>query len=378
MTNWALQPDVTSVFLVADSAWQFGASSNASPVSFVVPNRDGVTIHVSGRAANVWDQECSFGLSPLTRWRISGSAGDTVDSDVPGVPTFGLSATGQGSVEISAIGFSSLDNTLTISAGTLTLAYWDEVNPQLIMQTVALAAADTVLTLATPTSVQVGDFIQIESEIVAVQTAVNNSASISVTRGAVGTSAAAHGPQTPLYFLAKKTFVMAFAPDFFGSPASGSYAFPVSIPDVRIGAAEMFVTNAQGNSPVAAQSFTSTTDRGLRTLSGGQLCIQVEGPLAIQTNAAPFLIMDSAHSVRDIYAVVQQAAVNAPILLQVTQNGQPYCQLTIPASATISNTVDGFALGPLALDAQIGLDILSVVQDTSVPPGSDLTVTIRL
>ena len=87
--------------------------------------------------------------------------------------------------------------------------------------------------------------------------------------------------------------------------------------------------------------------------------------------------MDSAHSVRDIYAVVQQAAVNAPIILQITQNGQPYCQLTIPASATISNTVDGFALGPLALDAQIGLDILSVVQDTSVPPGSDLTVTIR-
>ncbi len=378
-TNWALQPDATSVFLVADSTWQFGATSNASPVSFVVPNRDGVTIHVSGRAANVADEECSFQLSPLTRWRISGAAGDTQDTDVPPQPTFGLSATGQGSVEISAIGFSTLDNTLTISAGTLTLAYWDEVNPPaLIPQNVALAATDTALTLATATSAQVGDLIQIESEIVSVQTAVDNGTSIPVTRGYDGSTAASYAAQTPLYFLAKKTFVMAFAPDFFGSPASGSYTFPVSIPDVRIAAAELFVTNSRGNSPVAAQCFTNTTDQGLRTLSGGQLSIQVEGPLAIQTNAAPFLIMDSAHSVSDIYAVVQQAALNAPIVLQITQNSQPYCQLTIPANATISNTVDGFALGPLAVNAQIGLDILSVVQDTSVPPGSDLTVTIRL
>ncbi len=129
---------------------------------------------------------------------------------------------------------------------------------------------------------------------------------------------------------------------------------------------------------MAAQSYANTTDQGLRTLSGGQLSIQVEGPLAIQTNAAPFLIMDTAHSVRDVSAVVQIGPVNAPIILQVTQNGQSYCQLTIPAGTAISNTVDGFALGPLALNAQIGLDILSVVQDASVPPGSDLTVTIRL
>ena len=38
---------------------------------------------------------------------------------------------------------------------------------------------------------------------------------------------------------------MAFAQDFFGSPASGSYAYPITIPDVRIAAAELFMTNSQ-------------------------------------------------------------------------------------------------------------------------------------
>src|SRR5262249_27357201 len=55
--KWDIEPDVMSSFLVADSTWRFGASSNASPVSFAVPNREGVTVQVSGRAANVRDEE---------------------------------------------------------------------------------------------------------------------------------------------------------------------------------------------------------------------------------------------------------------------------------------------------------------------------------
>jgi hypothetical protein len=211
-----------------------------------------------------------------------------------------------------------------------------------------------------------------------VQQAVTAGTTFQVARGSHGTFAVAHAAQTPVYFLQKKTFIMAFARDFFGSPASGSYAYPVAIPDVRIAAAELFVTNSRGNSPVAMQAFTATTDLGLRTLSGGQLTIQVEGPIAIQINAAPPLSMDATHSVRDVYALVHDAPTGAPIALRVTQNGQPYCQLTIPTNATLSNVVDGFALGPLPAKAQIGLDITSVVQIANSVPGRDLTVTIRL
>ena len=378
-TNWGIVPDATSTFVVADSSWQFGATSNASPVSFSVPNREGVTIQISGRAANVLDQESPFELSPLTDWRISGSAGDNLDTDVPGVPTFGLSAAGQGTVEISGIGFTSLDNTRTISAGTLTLAYWDELNgPSSITLSAAIAATDGALNLAAAVSAQAGDLIQIDSEILSVSAAVSNANTASVTRGAEGTTSAAHVAESLVYFLAKKTFVMPFARDFMGSPASGSYAYPVAIPDVRIAAAELFMTNSQGNSGVARESFTATTDLGLRTLSGGQLSIQVEGPLAIQSNAAPPLIVDTAHSARDVYAVVGAPPTGTPVSLQITQNGEPYCQLTIPVNGTVSNTVDGFGLGPLQAQAQIGLDITAVTQTAGTAPGSDLTVTIRL
>jgi len=64
--------------------------------------------------------------------------------------------------------------------------------------------------------------------------------------------------------------------------------------------------------------------------------------------------------------------------MQVTQNGNVYCELTIPTSATASNVVDGFALGPLSAQAIMGLNITSVVQTANTQPGSDLTVTIRL
>src|SRR5579871_3577679 len=62
--NWGVAPDSTSQFLIAESTWQFGASSNASPVVFDIPNRDGMTIHVSGRAANALDLESDYELSP--------------------------------------------------------------------------------------------------------------------------------------------------------------------------------------------------------------------------------------------------------------------------------------------------------------------------
>jgi hypothetical protein len=378
-TAWSVQPDTTSSFLIAESTWQFGASSNASPVSFTVPNRQGVTIDVSGRAANVVDEECSYELSPLTRWTILGAAGQALDTDVSGQPIFGLYPIGAGSVEALGIAFSDLTNTLSISAGTLTLFYWDELQgPSTILLSAAMGATDSSFTVATAMSATSGALVQIDAEVMVVLESVTNGTAVAVSRASHGTAATTHAAQTGVYLLTEKIFILPFAQEFFGSPASGSYAFPITIPDVRIAAAELFMTNSRGNSSVAAESFTSTTDFGLRSLLGGQLTIQVEGPLAIQTDAAPPLIVDTSCSVRDVSAVVQDAPTGAPVTMQVTQNGNVYCELTIATGATASNVVDGFALGPLQAEAIMGLNITSVVQTANTQPGSDLTVTIRL
>src|SRR5438094_436824 len=126
------------------------------------------------------------------------------------------------------------------------------------------------------------------------------------------------------------------------------------------------------------RAFTSTVNGGIRTLSGGQVSVQVDGPLAIQSNAVPPLIVDSAHAVRDVFANVGTAPTGASIDLELTQNGQSYCSLSIPAGATISNVVDGMMLTALRAQDQIGLDIQAVPQTADSVPGADLTVTIRL
>ena len=376
-TAWSITPDDTSEFLIADSTWTLGASSSSSPVTFLAPNQEGLTIQISGRAANVLNNECSAALSPLTPWTIGGAAGLTGDSDVSGIPTFGLNVAGQGTVDITGVGFTSLLNTNSIGAGTLTLAYWDELSgPSTTAITSAISATDLSVALSTA-GLAPGDLVQIEIELIGIA-GTNSDGSYAVSRGAYGTAAAAHAALTAYYVLAKKTYVMPFAAGFFGSPASGTYVYPLALPDVRISAADLFVTNSRGNSDVQRHGYTSNTDSGLRTLLGGQISFQIEGMLAIQTGAVPPLLMDETQSVRDVYAVVQQAPNDAAITMQITQNGQPYCQLTIPVNQSISNVVDGFALGPLLAQAQIGLDILSVSSTSGVLPGADLTVTIRL
>ena len=47
---------------------------------------------------------------------------------MPPTPVFGLNLAGQGTIDLVGISFTDLTNTHTISAGTLTLFYWNELN----------------------------------------------------------------------------------------------------------------------------------------------------------------------------------------------------------------------------------------------------------
>jgi hypothetical protein len=115
-------------------------------------------------------------------------------------------------------------------------------------------------------------------------------------------------------------------------------------------------------------------DQGLRTLSGGQYSIQVDGFLAVESSAAPALVVEAAHSVRDIFAVLGSVA-DADVNLRVDVDGSPYCSLTIPAGASTSAAVSGSVSGPLAVGAKVTLAVLAVGQTY---PGANLTVLIRL
>jgi hypothetical protein len=383
-SEWDVVPDTTSYFAIAESGWHFGAAASSSPVEFDIPTRVGATVQVSGRSANALDEECSEGLSPLTRWRIT-APGSGLDSGVPGTPTFGLAPLIAGSVELTTIAFSDLTNTSTISSATVTLSYWNELgSPSPLSLSGAIGATDTLIGLTQAGSAAVGGLVQIELEIVQVSAVANGGLGYTVTRGMSGSTAVAHGggqTPVPVYDLASKVFVVAFAPDFFGSPASGDFCYPILLADARIACAQLFVTNDQGNSAAGTACYTRMIDGGLRTYAGGQFAIQVEGYLAIQANAAPPLIVHASHGVRAIFAVVNEAPTQGPVELEIQRNGTTYCSLTItggPPNPRYSNVQDGFGLAPLRVGDQLSLNITSVPQSADSTPGRDLTVTIQM
>jgi hypothetical protein len=372
--GWDVEPDATSFFVVAENGWHFGALSQSSPVQFAIPNRSGETVHLSGRAANVNDVESAAELSTITRWQINGSGTSGGDSDVPLVPFFGMAADPRGGrVILSGVSFTTLTNTRSISSGTLTVHYYDELQgPPEISLASGVAVTDTVLHLSAAGTAAAGSFIQLEAEVVRVD--ANSGLVYGVTRGMHGTTAAAHTAQTPVYGLQSTTAIAAFSADFFGSPYSGSWAYPISLPDVRVASAELFVTNAIGNSPTGSIYLTHNDDQGLRTLSGGQYSIQVEGFLAVDSSVGPAIVVEASHAVRDVFAVLGGAA-DAPVQAQVNVNGTAYCTLTFAAGTIVSNSVGGLTLPPLISGEKVTLSVVSVGQSI---PGSDLTVLIRL
>ncbi len=375
--SWTVAPDATSHFTIVEPGWKAGATSSLSPVRFRIPNRPGATVQITGRAANATGRDSGYELAPVTRWRIGGAAGSMLDADVPAAPFFALQPAGKGNVDVVAVGFASLDNTRGVQSGTLRIFYVDELaSPAGATLIGGIGAEETVLTVSSSAGVVPGGLLQTGAEVMEAVTV--SAGTLTVLRGSHGTVAEAHSAGATVHALESRTYVIPFGRDFFGSPASGAFTHPIHAPAIRIAAAEMHVANSRGNSETGKANFTASTGFGVRTLSGGQLTMQVEGYLAIQNDATPPLIVDERLAVRDIFAVVGEAPTGAPVLLRLKVNGTEYCALTIAPDATVSNVVNGFGLAPLAALSELTLDIVSVSGAFMTSPGRDLTVTLRL
>ena len=372
---WAVQPDATSQFVVGEAAWHFAATSRTSPVQFQIPNETGVTLHIQGRGANVNNLEGPPALSTLTRWTIGG--GGSGDTAAPPQPVFGLgvSALQRGTVELSGVSFPTLTNTYSITAGTLTIYYWDElVGGTPFALAAAISETDSIMNLSQAGTAEAESFVQVEAEVMQVVAVQSSGLQYQVSRGMHGTTAVSHAAQVAVYELASKVVVAAFPQNFFGSPLSGNWSYPILLPNTRVASAELFVTNSRGNSPTGAINLTQSVNYGLRTLGGGQYSFQVQGFLAVDSNPAPNVVVEAAHAVQDVYAVAKQAPAGSPIIVTLSQNGLPYCTLTIPDGVTVSPSFNGFGM-PLLAEAQLSIAVTAVGQTS---PGADLTVILRL
>jgi hypothetical protein len=372
--EWDIEPDSTSSFVVVEPSWNFAALAETSPIVFRVPNRVGAVVHLSGRAANVHDRECAYELSPLTRWTIGGASADL---DVPPAPVFGLNSAGQGMCEISGIGFETLEGTRSITAGSLTLHYWNE-----LAETTSLSLVQAVdesfdeLQLASAAEVAIGSALQIGSEIVTVAESFEEGMRLKVQRGAVGSVPASHPADAKVWHLDRKRFVLPFVRGIFGTPAGGSYSHMLAVPDMRIVGAELYVTNVKGNSQVGANCYGRLVDGGIRTLSGGQYSMQIDGVLSIHSDAAPRVSVEASHAIRDVFASLLEPSSGSAVEIRLTCDGEEFATLTIPSGETLSDPVlDGLDLPALQAGANLGLDVVGIGNDR---PGAGLTVTIRL
>jgi hypothetical protein len=383
---WTITPDTSSTFAISQTGYQFGASSSANDtnqVQFTIPNSPGATIQICGRSANVYDVESSYDLSTVTRWQIGGAGINPVDSGVPPLPVFGLNRLPEGGgVELGGVGVQTLDNTRTISLGTLTLYYYDESStaaPPVLAG--AMSSNDSTLTLSPKPTYSYPQYLAVDQEVMRITGPSADGNGFAVDRAVDGTNAAAHDSGAVVLPLTQVTASYPILEDFFGSAAAGTWTQSIVLANARICAAEFFFTNSQGNGPVAAHTYTNVVGGGLRTFTGGQIVLQVPGFLAVQNGAVPPLDPGATYSVRDVYAYVgtaptSQATTNTNISLQVLVGGQPYCSLTIAAGATqTSASIEGSTLPVLRAGGLISLNILSVCDAT---PGSDLTVVIRV
>ena len=381
-TPWSIQPLTNeSTFVICEAAWKLVAISSHSPVQFDIPYRTGAVIEVTGRAANLQNQESNPALAPVTRLALGVNA---TDVGLPSAPIFSLETPGGGDLTIYDVGFTTSNNTDSVTSGTLQLSYWNELStpsPYTLAQPVTLA--DTAIHLSLPSNPVipfVGQLIQIDQELLSIAGIDSTGTIYMVARAQLNSTAATHTSGTQVMQLDTAVIIMPFSSGFFQNRASNNYINTVSLPDIRISAAQFFVTNSFGNSQSTSVCYTADATQ-LRTLSGGQFALQVNGYLATQTNAAPPLMVEATHAVRDVRMTLSQPPTGYVINVDVMQNGTEYCQLIYdPSQSTPTTVIDGMTLPPLLEKALLTLNISVTMlanYDQALNPGNDLTVTIR-
>lgn len=375
---WSVVPDESSTFVICESSWRFGAVTAVNPAQFSVPYRSKTVLQITGRAANVHNQEGSPEICPTVRVPLGQSK---PDFGVPAIPTFSLSTPGSGQIALSEIGFTSDNNIASISSGTLNLYYQNEIDGATSRLAAGMDTVTSTLQATSDLGTPGGNFIQIGREIMYVLGKVAFLPnSYVVLRGQLGSAASAWETNASITPLNNSKVVIPFAANFFQNAASINLIHTFSLPDVRVAAAQFFVENGFGTSQTSMKCFTTNSTTGLRTLSGGQLNIQLGGFVTNQSNAAPPLLVQATHAVRDIRATLGQPSAGLDTRIDVLQDGTPFCSLLIAAGEAASTLLDGLSVGPLRKEATLTTNVWTSPSSnvSAMRPAKDLTITIRM
>lgn len=369
-------PDPSSTLAVVEASWRTGGTTRGEEAAFEVWNRAGATIHVMGVAVNRTGVESPYASSTITRHQITGDSPAGLDYDVPPEPTFGLSPAAGGYLELSNLGVPTIENVNSVFAGTLVVHYVDELQPADGCQLAAGCDESTVLlefTHALP--VVPGAFVLVGREIVQIIETVGP-ATYEVSRGELGSQAEAQSTGTPVTSLGVVSSSLSFGAGFFGSPASATYQARIPFEAKLLVAAEFALTNSHGSSPPGRACYTGMPGGGLVTELGRRFVIQQSGLLALQSSIAPPLGVDADYVVREVEALVSEAAVGGSIEAVVQADRQEWLRMVIHDGATRATIRQQGLI--LTAGSVVTVDVQGVPQGAATWPGRDLTISIRV
>jgi hypothetical protein len=171
------------------------------------------------------------------------------DSDVPPPPLFSarVAADDPTSVELFNLSVASTINIRTITAGTFTFYYFDGRVSQPALSS-SITDTDTSMDVSSVTGISAGVYAQIGSE--AVLCGTPSGLTVPITRGQLGTTAAAHAASATVTLLRSKVVGTSFPFDFFTSAALATWTLRTALPGMTVIAISGFLTNAYGDSDV--------------------------------------------------------------------------------------------------------------------------------
>jgi hypothetical protein len=377
---WDLSPAVTSTLAIVSAGWHFAAESETDLVTVDLPLLPTTSFEINLRSVSRDGRELDAAIAPSLIWQIGVGSTAAVDTAEPPAPFFSVSLVEGGTLALEGISFPNLDQVGTIYAGQFGILYWDELTAPTELEIGTPISDQDTLALLTGnwSGVTPGRLLQFGEEIAEV-TAVNSAQNqVTLTRGLYGSTPVAHSAGVPVYLLNRQDQMLSFVPGYFRSAAAVGYRHVFRSPNVRLAAADLVLYNRIGPSARGEALLTGSTDQGLRTLSGGQILLNVHGYLAIEASAGNSIVLERQTVVRDIFAFVQEAPAGGAIELLLKLDGQPYGELVIENGNFTSASFSGFNRWPLTAGAVLSLDILNVPSSAAGLPGRDLTVCIQI
>jgi len=378
--NWETTPDATSKFAIVDTTWTQSTESDTDQITIMLPLQPASSFEVSLRSVSKDNSELDNLESPSLIWQVGVGSASNNDTGVPSTPGFGFGLIEQGTVSIGGIAFQTLENLASVYIGQLGILFWSELEaPTPLSLGFELFPEDSEVTLeGLSAPLPSGSLFQVHEEIFETVGEPLSGNIYSVLRARYKTTAEAHAEASGVFVLTRREMTIPFAPGYFNSSSAVGFRYNFRMPNVRISGADFVLHNRFGPSERSEEAYTGFTNYGVRTLSGGQITMNLQGYLAIEASAGNSFLLDRGTVVRDVSAYVQEPPTGGDVEILVRLNGDPYCELTIESGSHVAAAVSKFNVQPLPAGGTLSFDVLNVPPASAGTPGRDLTVLLQI